>query len=389
MRSLSFSPVGPGHRRWTGGNPGADDRDLIATAIRWTRSLCGIDLSRCKRWIKFAQFNYELDGGRALTSVVFLPDVWNALPTQQEYNATRTMFLQKCVAKQEHDATVAVYDKEATVAAAGKLKVSELRAELGKRNISTKNMKKKADLYTALVAAIHRGGDSGACSKNKHSRGNHPVMPTPDVPEECCLLVLCPDAYATKAHGGSLANTSERFSTLLAHTAIKEDDGEGKGAKRKGGAKARAKKKRRKVVTVVQTTTANAEFEMSTTLRMFDDMLQRRFAAQLFQKMCWKQVASSYRSPSSPSSPTTGQEGRGDLPEDYYETVASFRYFDAAADMKIDRTTLARAIRNLGRGVSRRQLERLLGLAAKEGEEEEEDKEPSSAQRVAYTSLLG
>ena len=123
-----------------------------------------------------------------MTSVIFLPDVWNALPTQKEYDEIRRVYLRKHNAEQSSPTyTPGACDTEAAILAAGKLKVSELRAELKKRNIPLKGMKKKVDLHNALVSAIKRGGGDERNNKGEQTaRGNlsFSSSSTPDLPED-------------------------------------------------------------------------------------------------------------------------------------------------------------------------------------------------------------
>eukprot|EP01012_Entosiphon_sulcatum_P023507 TRINITY_DN2856_c0_g1_i1.p1 TRINITY_DN2856_c0_g1~~TRINITY_DN2856_c0_g1_i1.p1 ORF type:complete len:561 (-),score=79.76 TRINITY_DN2856_c0_g1_i1:12-1694(-) len=53
------------------------DATLRQTAIRHTKNLCGLDLSVCTTWLKFAEFRYRRPNGICDRTVIFIPDVWN------------------------------------------------------------------------------------------------------------------------------------------------------------------------------------------------------------------------------------------------------------------------------------------------------------------------
>ncbi|XP_029442424.1 cell cycle and apoptosis regulator protein 2 [Rhinatrema bivittatum] len=78
---------------WSSSLDGADpERDplvLIRTAIRCTKALTGIDLSRCTNWYRFADFRYVCPGTsqRVTKAAVFLPDLWSCMPSLVEWEA--------------------------------------------------------------------------------------------------------------------------------------------------------------------------------------------------------------------------------------------------------------------------------------------------------------
>eukprot|EP00667_Euglena_gracilis_P003664 EG_transcript_3674 len=66
---------------------GADptkDLALVKAAVRHTREQCGLDLSRCKKWIKFTETQYRRKSGAIDHTVIFVPDVWTAFPDAEE-----------------------------------------------------------------------------------------------------------------------------------------------------------------------------------------------------------------------------------------------------------------------------------------------------------------
>ncbi|XP_030057893.1 cell cycle and apoptosis regulator protein 2 [Microcaecilia unicolor] len=72
-----------------GADPERDPLVLIRTAIRCTKALTGIDLSRCTNWYRFAEFRYVCHGTsqRVTKVVVFLPDLWTCMPSLVEWEA--------------------------------------------------------------------------------------------------------------------------------------------------------------------------------------------------------------------------------------------------------------------------------------------------------------
>ncbi|KAK2161171.1 hypothetical protein LSH36_120g04031 [Paralvinella palmiformis] len=95
---------GPWSPSLDGPNPAEDPRVLINTAIRTTRSLTGIDLSRCTQWYRFTEIRYhrpeEMHKGRLVparveTVVIFLPDVWSCSPTHLEWDQLQAAYRQQ------------------------------------------------------------------------------------------------------------------------------------------------------------------------------------------------------------------------------------------------------------------------------------------------------
>eukprot|EP00993_Chasmostoma_nieuportense_P006961 NODE_763_length_1887_cov_261.593182_g710_i0.p1 GENE.NODE_763_length_1887_cov_261.593182_g710_i0~~NODE_763_length_1887_cov_261.593182_g710_i0.p1 ORF type:complete len:571 (-),score=186.27 NODE_763_length_1887_cov_261.593182_g710_i0:126-1838(-) len=56
------------------------DEALKKTAIRCAKEMIGVDLSACKHWQKFVEFEYNRSEDEQQRTVFFLPDVWNHFP---------------------------------------------------------------------------------------------------------------------------------------------------------------------------------------------------------------------------------------------------------------------------------------------------------------------
>lgn len=67
---------GPWSAKKDGGDP-ATDKALIKTATRHCKETCGVDLSKCKNWIKFTEVHYTRASGAKDRTVIFVPDLWN------------------------------------------------------------------------------------------------------------------------------------------------------------------------------------------------------------------------------------------------------------------------------------------------------------------------
>nr|XP_005992645.1 PREDICTED: cell cycle and apoptosis regulator protein 2 isoform X2 [Latimeria chalumnae] len=80
---------GPWSPSLDGPNPERDPSVLVRTAIRCTKSMTGIDLSACTQWFRFAEVRYVHSGESAQveTVVIFLPDVWQCVPSLLEWEA--------------------------------------------------------------------------------------------------------------------------------------------------------------------------------------------------------------------------------------------------------------------------------------------------------------
>lgn len=74
-----------------GPDPGNNPSALINTAIRTVKEQTDVDLSACTQWARFLELQYsrnEQDGAVREVSVLFVPDVWNALPSYEQFAAT-------------------------------------------------------------------------------------------------------------------------------------------------------------------------------------------------------------------------------------------------------------------------------------------------------------
>lgn len=67
--------------------------ELLTKYSRTTKDFCGIDLSKCTKWIKFIEIWYHrpaetIQGNQYPEmderTVIFIPDVWNIIPTREE-----------------------------------------------------------------------------------------------------------------------------------------------------------------------------------------------------------------------------------------------------------------------------------------------------------------
>lgn len=85
-------PGGLWSKELDGGDPSLEDRDLIATVVRCTKAICGVDLAPCARWIKLMEFkydNYGSGGYDETRSIVFTVDWTVVVPTPGMWAETR------------------------------------------------------------------------------------------------------------------------------------------------------------------------------------------------------------------------------------------------------------------------------------------------------------
>jgi hypothetical protein len=74
-----------------GADPGNNPNTLINTAIRTVKEQTDVDLSGCTQWSRFAELHYtrsEQEGDVREVSVLFVPDVWSALPRYEDFAAS-------------------------------------------------------------------------------------------------------------------------------------------------------------------------------------------------------------------------------------------------------------------------------------------------------------
>jgi len=81
---------GPWSPSLDGPDPEADPSVLVRTAIRTAKALAGVDLSGCTQWHKFLEVHYRRQEthskpARTETTVIFLPDIWSAMPSAGEF----------------------------------------------------------------------------------------------------------------------------------------------------------------------------------------------------------------------------------------------------------------------------------------------------------------
>ncbi|XP_043087544.1 cell cycle and apoptosis regulator protein 2 isoform X2 [Puntigrus tetrazona] len=81
-------PGGHWSPRADGANPVKDASALVNTAVRCVKEQTALDLSACAQWHKIAELRY-LSGDKMETVVVFLPDVWNLVPTEEDWAKLR------------------------------------------------------------------------------------------------------------------------------------------------------------------------------------------------------------------------------------------------------------------------------------------------------------
>uniref|UniRef100_A0A8C4R508 Cell division cycle and apoptosis regulator 1 n=1 Tax=Eptatretus burgeri TaxID=7764 RepID=A0A8C4R508_EPTBU len=158
---------GPWSPSLDGPDPDTDPTVLIRTAIRCTKALTGVDLSKCTQWYRFAEIRYyrpeEQHKGRRLaarvdTVVIFLPDVWLCTPTRLEWETLSHGYKQQLLRQTQGEQKEAdgEQDEEEEKDVEPKLllspthhsklepknmKVVQLRQELDIRGINAKGLK--------------------------------------------------------------------------------------------------------------------------------------------------------------------------------------------------------------------------------------------------------
>ncbi|KAK7112745.1 hypothetical protein V1264_012146 [Littorina saxatilis] len=156
---------------WSPSQDGADPEDnpqvLIKTAIRTTKALTGIDLSKCTQWYRFAEIRYlraetSTKPARVETVVLFLPDVWRCAPTRLDWMNLQKAYTQKLQKKLNPDAEETEEPQEEgepkkepthfSLLDPKSLKLQELRDELDSRALSSKGL--KSQLIARLTKAL-------------------------------------------------------------------------------------------------------------------------------------------------------------------------------------------------------------------------------------------
>ncbi|XP_060764804.1 cell cycle and apoptosis regulator protein 2 isoform X2 [Neoarius graeffei] len=67
-----------------GSNPAKDSSTIVRTAVRCVTEQTALDLSACTQWHKMAELRL-LSGDKMETVVILMPDVWNLVPTMEEW----------------------------------------------------------------------------------------------------------------------------------------------------------------------------------------------------------------------------------------------------------------------------------------------------------------
>ncbi|KAL0279865.1 UNVERIFIED_CONTAM: hypothetical protein PYX00_001337 [Menopon gallinae] len=158
---------GPWSPSLDGTDPISDPRVLIKTAIRTCKALTGIDLTPCTHWYRFAEIYYHRSKSthkgkqipaRVETVVIYIPDVWSAMPSCLEWDALQLNLkkqLDKKLIEAGKDQMEVTPDDEKVEGIPTNqkepthysqldpkvMKVSELRDELEARNMSSKGLR--------------------------------------------------------------------------------------------------------------------------------------------------------------------------------------------------------------------------------------------------------
>ncbi|XP_049325012.1 cell cycle and apoptosis regulator protein 2 [Astyanax mexicanus] len=81
-------PGGQWSPKLDGANPSNNVSSLIRTAVRCVKEQTALDLTACTQWHKIAELRL-LNGDKTETVVILLPDVWNLVPTAEEWAQSR------------------------------------------------------------------------------------------------------------------------------------------------------------------------------------------------------------------------------------------------------------------------------------------------------------
>ncbi|KAL8587387.1 hypothetical protein ACOMHN_062121 [Nucella lapillus] len=181
---------------WSPSLDGADPEDnpqvLIKTAIRCTKALTGIDLSKCTQWYRFAEIRYlraesRDKPARVETVVLFLPDVWRCAPSRLDWMTQQKAYALKLQKKLNPDAVEpeepqalipsqlflqegAEPKKEPThfsMLDPKSLKLQELRDELDSRSLSSKGLKSQLIARLTKALLVEEEADSVKAQKEK------------------------------------------------------------------------------------------------------------------------------------------------------------------------------------------------------------------------------
>lgn len=131
---------GPWSHAKDGGDP-TTDKALIKAATRHCKEICGVDLSKCKSWIKFMEIHYQRPSGGKDRTVFFLPDLWN--------HASGDVKVHKQVQRQEQEV-----DEEVEV----EVSVDDTPVKEGEEK-KTKKIKKKVTAKKTVDTVVIRSMD--------------------------------------------------------------------------------------------------------------------------------------------------------------------------------------------------------------------------------------
>lgn len=123
-KSETMAIGGPWSPSLDGEDPVNDPSVLIKTAIRTCAAMTGIDLSGCTQWTRFNEIHYRRQASstkpaRTETVVIFFPDVWAAMPSKVDYDATCELYAKNCELKLEGKAVKPVEAEAADHDASG------------------------------------------------------------------------------------------------------------------------------------------------------------------------------------------------------------------------------------------------------------------------------
>ena len=207
--------------------------------------------------------------------------------------------------------------------------MTELRAQLSTWKLPTKGVKsvliarlqeaaalnKKKPLFTSKESAHNQ---TSSCSSSSSTTVQ---QPPPSLPETRCQLILRPTRKALSTYGNDLTHRSETLATML---------------EKKEQVKERS------------------SFETHVVMRMFDEMLQRRFAENIYTVISDKKHC-------------IISDKKVDEPQ-RFDILSSLRYFDTCGSGRLDRFCLERMIHYTGRGVSLSKVNDLLSVLGKNDE---------------------